>query len=235
MLEWKDLCAQLFPAGHSVAQAGEVLSGNGRLGEQEVAVIGTVGHAAIGADIALQLSQAVLRVMHDHPQRPILMLVDTQGQRLSRRDELLGNNAYLAHLAKCFAVARQRGHRLISVVYSEAVSGGFLAFGMMADATYAVPLAQIRVMALPAMARITKLPLEQLEALCRTSAILGPGVDNFVALGAVEAIWDQPFDNCLRQALAECNTTDGRRTSGAARGGRTAADAIARLVREYQE
>jgi malonate decarboxylase gamma subunit len=172
----------------------------------------------------------VLRVMHAHPQRPILMLVDTQGQRLSRFDELVGNNACLAHLAKCFAVARTRGHKLISVVYSEAVSGGFLALGMIADETYAVRDAQIRVMALPAMSRITKLPLEELEALCRTSPILGPGIDNFIALGGVEDIWDAPFDRCLSAALGRGSGRDERSALGASRGGRTAAARITQLV-----
>ena len=45
------------------------------------------------------------------------MLVDTGGQRLSRRDELLGINGYLAHLAKCLELARLRGHKLISLIY----------------------------------------------------------------------------------------------------------------------
>jgi malonate decarboxylase gamma subunit len=207
-----------------------VLTGEGRIDGATVAVIGTTDHAAIGAVTAMKLAEKVLRVMHDHPRRPILMLVDTQGQRLSRFDELVGNNACLAHLAKCFAVARTRGHKLISVVYSEAVSGGFLALGMIADETYAVRDAQIRVMALPAMSRITKLPLEDLEALCRTSPILGPGIDNFIALGGVESIWDEPLDRCLAAALARDSGNDERRALGESRGGRTAAARIARLA-----
>ncbi|MES2024251.1 MAG: biotin-independent malonate decarboxylase subunit gamma [Pseudomonadota bacterium] len=233
MLEWKELCDQLFPDGHTVSANGAVLSGQGRIGDATIAVIGTSGHAAIGVDIALQLSDVVIDIMNQQPGAPILMLVDTQGQQLSRRDELLGNSPFLAHLAKCFAVARTRGHQLLSVVYSEAVSGGFLSFGMMADETYAVPGAQIRVMALPAMSRITKLPLEELEALCRTSPILGPGAHNFVALGAVEAIWEGPLDVCLKNALAKKNTIDHRRELGASRGGRTGAVKIAKLVREH--
>lgn len=232
MLEWKELCECLFPEGHTVALSGEVLSGDGRVGGKTVAVIGTADHAAIGAVTALKLSELVLRVMHEHPQRPILMLVDTQGQRLSRFDELVGNNGCLAHLAKCFAVARQRGHKLISVVYSEAVSGGFLALGMIADETYAVRNAQIRVMGLPAMSRITKLPLEELEFLCRTSPILGPGIDNYVALGGVERVWDEPLDQCLLAALNTSSGKDKRRALGASRGGRVAAANIAQLVLE---
>lgn len=233
MLEWKELCDQLFPQGHTVQASGQVLTGQGRVGNETVAVVGTLDHAAIGVDIALQLSEAVIAIMNDHPRMPILMLVDTQGQQLSRRDELLGNSPFLAHLAKCFAVARTRGHQLLSVVYSEAVSGGFLSLGMIADETYAVPGAQIRVMALPAMSRITKLPLEELEALCRTSPILGPGAHNFVALGAVEEIWEGSLDACLLSALAKKNHLDKRRELGASRGGRTGAARVAQLVREH--
>ncbi|MBF8178103.1 biotin-independent malonate decarboxylase subunit gamma [Herminiimonas contaminans] len=233
MLEWKELCDQLFPQGHTVTASGQVLTGQGRVGDVMVAVVGTLDHAAIGVDIALQLSEAVIAIMNDQPRMPILMLVDTQGQQLSRRDELLGNSPFLAHLAKCFAVARTRGHQLLSVVYSEAVSGGFLSLGMIADETYAVPGAQIRVMALPAMSRITKLPLEELEALCRTSPILGPGAHNFVALGAVEEIWEGPLDQCLLNALSSKNRLDQRRALGASRGGRTGAARVAQLVREY--
>ncbi len=233
MLEWKELCDQLFPQGHTVKASGQVLTGQGRVGNETVAVVGTLDHAAIGVDIALQLSEAVIAIMNDQPRMPILMLVDTQGQQLSRRDELLGNSPFLAHLAKCFAVARTRGHQLLSVVYSEAVSGGFLSLGMIADETYAVPGAQIRVMALPAMSRITKLPLEELEALCRTSPILGPGAHNFVALGAVEEIWEGSLDECLLTALAKKNNLDKRRELGASRGGRTGAARVAQLVREH--
>lgn len=233
MLEWKELCDQLFPQGHTVKASGQVLTGQGRVGDETVAVVGTLDHAAIGVDIALQLSEAVIAIMNDQPRMPILMLVDTQGQQLSRRDELLGNSPFLAHLAKCFAVARTRGHQLLSVVYSEAVSGGFLSLGMIADETYAVPGAQIRVMALPAMSRITKLPLEELEALCRTSPILGPGAHNFVALGAVEEIWEGSLDACLLTALAKKNNLDKRRELGASRGGRTGAARVAQLVREH--
>ena len=83
----------------------------------------------------------------------------------SHRDELLGINGYMAHLAKCIDLARRSGHRILGLVYSHAVSGGFLASSMLADICYALPEAEIRVMNLPAMARVTKIPLERLTEL----------------------------------------------------------------------
>jgi malonate decarboxylase gamma subunit len=224
------LCARLFPAGHAVRVEGERVVGTGRSAGVEVAVIGTCGRAAIGVDLAFALAGDVLETVSRHPGRPLLLLVDTQGQRLSRRDELLGNAGYLAHLAKCLEVARRRGHRVLALVYGEAVSGGFLALGMIADQTYALAEAQIRVMALPAMSRITGIPVERLEELCATSPIFGPGAAHYERLGAVEAIWSGDLAQRLEQALLFPARGDVRRTLGAERGGRSAAQQVVERV-----
>lgn len=227
MHEALTLCDKLFPAGHKVTVEGELLHGTASTRHGTVAVLGTIDRAAIGVDLAFALSCKVLDIVRRHPGRPIVMLVDTQGQRLSRRDELLGNAGYLAHLSKCFELARQRGHRLLSLVYGEAVSGGYLALGMIADQCFALEHAQIRVMALPAMSRITQIPLERLEELCRTSAIFGPGVENYRRLGALDALWSAAdLPQAIDRALAAPLEGDARVARGAERGGRTAAQAV---------
>lgn len=227
----KELLDDLFPDGHEVSCDGDVVVGSGRVKDRDVAVIGTTGHAAIGIETALKLAGAVLHVIQCHPARPILMLVDTQGQRLSRRDELLGINGYLAHLAKCLEIARQRGHRLISLVYAEAVSGGFLSFGMMADEIHTLPDAQVRVMNLPAMARITKISLERLEELSVDSPAFAPGIANFHKLGGVESVWKQPLAEQLAEALTRQTGPDGRSKAGLDRTGRVLAYPVAQRVR----
>jgi malonate decarboxylase gamma subunit len=218
------LCGELFPEGHDVRVDGDFVGGVGKTSAGPVAVVGTCHRAGIGVDLAYRLAGAVLDVIGTHPRRPILMLVDTQGQKLARRDELLGNGGYLAHLAKCFEVARRAGHPLFALVYGEAVSGGFLALGMTADRTFALADAQIRVMALPAMSRITQIPIEDLEALCKSSSIFGPGVEHYERLGAVDALWRGDLAQQLVDALsAEVPSADVRARHGAARGGRTQA------------
>lgn len=234
MLDVLALCQSLFPEGHDVHVEGELVSGTGLTSDGPVELIGTCHRAGIGVDLAFALAGQVLKVVERYPNRPILMLVDTQGQKLSRRDELLGNGGYLAHLAKAFEVARSRGHLLLSLVYGEAVSGGFLSLGMIADRTYALPDAQIRVMALPAMARITQIPMEDLEELCRTSAIFGPGVTHYERLGAVEAIWDGDVSSHLLDALREPAGVDQRAELGASRGGRTSAAGVMAAVLAFQ-
>ena len=231
-----DCLDQLFPDGHRTTVEGDVVAGEGTLAgttaSGRVALIGTVGHAPIGVETALALAGHVLRVMQESPGMPILLLVDNAGQRLSRRDELLANNGYLAHLTKCLEVARTRGHQVLSLVYDQAISGGFLAAGMIADRTYAVTEAHIHVMNLPAMSRITQIPLDRLEALCASSAVFAPGVPSFVKLGIVDGVWEGDLAAALRNALADRSTADRRSAAGFERGGRTLAVEVARRVQE---
>jgi malonate decarboxylase gamma subunit len=216
----------LFPNGHSVGCDGVCLSGTGQTGRTSVAVTGTTAGTTIGVELALQLAGEVLRIVREHPGRPILLLVDTTGQRLSRRDEMLGINHYLAHLAKCIEVARRRGHRVLSLVYSQAVSGGYLACGMQADICCALPEAEIRVMSLPAMARVTKIPQQKLEALSRSSPVFAPGVANYFQMGALESLWEGNLADWLADALRAPAASDLRRDVGKRRGGRTHAQLI---------
>jgi malonate decarboxylase gamma subunit len=224
------LLDRLFPLGHAVQVENQVLHGSAETAEGSVTVIGTTDHAEIGVEHALALAKAVLESTRVHPERPIVMLVDTAGQRPSRRDELLGINGYLGHLVQCLDLARRRGARLISLVYGEAVSGGFLSFGLMADWIYALPDAQVRVMDLRAMARVTKQPLERIEALSRSSPVFAPGVENYVAMGAVQDLWDGDLAEHLLVALREPMSGDERRRLGYERGGRQLAFDIAEKV-----
>ena len=227
------LLHELFPEGHSIeATADGLLTGYVKTAKGEIAVMGTTDHLALGVEAALSLAGFVLNIVKESPGCPILMLVDTQGQRLSKRDEFLGINGYLAHLVKCLELARLRGHQLLTLVYAEAVSGGFLAFGLMADEIHTLAEAKVRVMNLPAMARITKLPLDKLEDLSTTSPSFAPGVNNFYKLGGLRSIWTPPLAAELLKALDRKPAGDCRREDGQNRQGRKLASRVAQLVRE---
>lgn len=225
------LLHELFIGCCNVAQRGDLIIGNASCGPETIAVIGTANRAAMGVELVLQLAGEVLRVVREHPGTPILLLVDTSGQRLRRRDELLGINAYMAHLAKAVELARRSGHRVVSLVYGQAVSGGYIAGGMMADACYALSSAEISVMNLPAMARVTKIPQERLEQLSKTSPVFAPGAENYLKMGALDDIWSGDLAEQLRAALQEKSGGDQRRTRGAKRGGRTTAPTVSERVR----
>ncbi|HTN94318.1 MAG TPA: biotin-independent malonate decarboxylase subunit gamma [Gallionella sp.] len=229
-MEWKKVADQLFPSGHEVRQEGDLLLGEGRCGKQSVAVIGTTNHTEVGIELALAMATEVLAVIRQHPSRPILFLVDTSGQRLRHRDELLGLNGYMAHLAKCVEMARRWDHPIISLVYEQALSGGFLANGMMADVCAALPDAEIRVMGLPAMARVTRISEEKLTELGKTSPVFAPGAENYLKMGGLAELWQGDLSNSLNNALENIDNKDHRRANGLKHGGRMLADVVVKRV-----
>lgn len=226
-MEWQQLTARLFPHGHAVTEQDNLLSGTGQVDGATVAVIGTTGHTPVGVEMALAQARTILNVVRTQPGRAIVMLVDTQGQRLRHRDEMLGINSYMAHLGKCVDLARRAGHKIVGLVYGQALSGGFATSGMMADACYALPGATIRVMEMAAMARITRVPEQQLHELAASNPVFAPGPENYLRMGALEAIWEGDLAASLAQALATpAPPGDCRSALGLARGGRMLAQPV---------
>ena len=188
-MDWKTLAEALFGSDRGLTLDGELLHGEVALDDEPLNVVGTTGHAPIGVRLALAQARVVLDTVARHPGRPILLLIDTQGQQLRRRDELLGINRAMAHLGMSIDLARRRGHRVLGLVYDQALSGGFITSGLIADACDALPQAEIRVMRIPAMSRVTKLPEAMLTELSRTNPVFAPGVENYVAMGGVRRVW----------------------------------------------
>ncbi|MGH9162090.1 MAG: biotin-independent malonate decarboxylase subunit gamma [Vicinamibacteraceae bacterium] len=228
---WSAIVDQLCRDGHQIEANGAFLSGTATVDGTVISVIGTTRHAVIDPEMALRMAGAILSVIRDAPRRPILILVDTNGQSLRRRDELLGISSYMAHLAKCIEMARRRGHRVVSLVYDQAVSGGFLATGMMADLCFALPQAEVHVMNLRAMAQVTKISREQLERLSCSSPVFARGAENYFNMGAIDAIWDGDIGSHLAAALRQVSGPDDRASHGLTRGGRHLAGPVAWKVR----
>lgn len=231
-MDWKTLAEALFGSDRGLTLDGELLHGEAALDDEPLTVVGTTGHAPIGVRLALAQARVVLDTVARHPGRPILLLIDTQGQQLRRRDELLGINRAMAHLGMSIDLARRRGHRVLGLVYDQALSGGFITSGLIADACDALPQAEIRVMRIPAMSRVTKLPEALLTELSRTNPVFAPGVENYVAMGGVRRVWTGDLRAALRQALADAPTEDRRALDGAQRGGRQLAAVVMDRVLE---
>ena len=229
-MKWQDLVEQLFGSRHNIVAEGDFLNGTAQFDGTTLSIFGTTNHAAIGVEMALKQARVVLDVIDRHPGRAILLLIDTQGQQLRRRDELLGINRAMAHLGCCIDLARKRGHRVIGLVYDQALSGGFITSGLIADACYALPEAEIRVMRIPAMARVTKIAEDRLTELSLANPVFAPGVQNYVAMGGVRALWRGDLRSCLREALVHAPVTDERARDGAARGGRRLAAVVVEQV-----
>ncbi len=227
------LWARLFPQGSDIQVTGDTLSGMGQTREGAVHVIGTTNHVAVNSAIALSLSQSIIHCIEqdqNHP-LPIVMIADTQGQELSRREELLGLNGYFAHLARCVEAARVKGHRLITLIHGEAVSGGFLAFGLLADRIIALPQVEVRVMDLRAMSRITRIYYTRLTELAKHSPVFAPGPENYWRMGGIHEMWslDDNWEECLLKQLHGPNI-DQRPELGLERQGRELASSVAQRV-----
>ena len=193
----------LFPPGHDVktSTAGIIIGTGKRKQGQAIAVIGVPNGVALGTAGVLPLAQEVLQVVANGGNIPILVLVDTQGQLMARRDEMRGLNEYLAHLAKCLLLASQQGHRTIGLEYGKAAAGAFLATALATDLLIGLPGAEPVVMDLPSMSRVTKLPMDKLKELATTTPVFAPGLDHLEQLGAVAEIWDpqKPLDEQLEE------------------------------------
>src|SRR5580658_7513008 len=182
----------LFPSGHDVKTSPEgVITGTGkRKNGRTIAVIGVANGVALGTAGVLPLAEEVLRVVAQGGETPILVLVDTPGQLMARRDEMRGLNEYLAHLAKCLLLASQQGHRTIGLEYGKAAAGAFLATALATERLVGLPGAEPTVMDLPSVARVTKLPLDRLQQLAKTTPVFAPGLDHLSQVGALAEIWD---------------------------------------------
>jgi malonate decarboxylase gamma subunit len=229
-MNWQALVQTLFGDAHTIERSGDVICGTAQLQGQTLTVVGTTDHAAIGVETALAQARAILDTVQNHSGRPILLLVDTQGQRLRHRDELLCINRYMAHMGCCVDLARRSGHRVIALVYDQALSGGFITSGLMADTCHALPEAEIRVMRLPAMSRVTKIAEDVLEALSLSNPVFAPGVENYVSMGGIASLWRGDLQAHLLAALADDGITDQRAALGAARGGRKLSAEVTRRV-----
>jgi malonate decarboxylase gamma subunit len=231
-----EVMAGLFPAGHTIERGlyGTV-HGTGRLdGIGDVALVGIVDGTPLGIDGALILAAHVLAAVERGGGLPIVVLVDTSSQNMSRREELLGLNEYLGHLYKCLAYAGTQGHRTVAVLYGGAAAGAFIATSLSTLALAAVAGADPFVMDLPSISRVTKLPLDQLKEMAKSTPIFAPGLDPLFATGAVTEKWDAAtnLSKQLAALLQQTGFTDRRDQIGLQRGGRKQAAAVANRVKD---
>jgi malonate decarboxylase gamma subunit len=230
-----EVLASLFPLGHAVERGPSgTLHGSAKVdGQGDVTIVGIAGRTPLGIDGAILLAGHVLAAVEAGGRAPIVVLVDTASQNMARRDELLGLSEYLAHLAKGLALAAAHGHRTVSILYGHAAAGAFIAAALSSQSLVALPGAEPSVMDLPSISRVTKLPLEELKKLAKSTPIFAPGVAPLFAIGAVTETWatDQPLALRLAALLRRpVAASDSRDRIGLERKGRLLARNIAERI-----
>lgn len=226
----------LFPNQLDYQINNSMIRGSAETKLGKVEIIGTVDSSAMNQFIAMTLANEILDVIAQDQKTPIVFIIDTLGQDSSRADELLCLNRTFAHLASCVDLLRRRGHPNLGIILGEAVSGGFLSYGLMTNQVFALQTSQVKVMDLQAMSRVTKIPLDKLKSLSQTSAIFAPGVENYHAMGAVNDIWTTLDAHLVENALAsqvghtDSFLTDDRRQIAEDREGRVLCNEIVEAV-----
>ncbi len=228
-----EILTGLFPNQNDIKVTGAEIAGTAMLpGRGPVHVLGITQGAPLGVDEAIALARHVIEIVKSGDRAPILFLLDSASQRMSRRDELLGLNEYLAHLAKVLLLAEAAGHRTIGLLYGGSAAGAFIATALATGTLVALPGAHPAVMDLPSMARVTKLPIEVLKAKAEATPVFAPGLDNMVRTGGIHVVWDAntPLAGQLAAVLDQPARQDERDRLGAERGGRRKAAEIADRV-----
>ncbi|MBB3446774.1 biotin-independent malonate decarboxylase subunit gamma [Rhizobium sp. BK379] len=228
-----EILASLFPDGCKVENDNGILTGYGSLqaGGQGL-VIGVSDRTALGVDEAIRLSSFVLGALKTGS-GPILVIVDSDSQRMSKRDELLGLNEFLAHLAKCLIYADMHGRPTIGILYGHSAAGAFLATALATRVLVGLPGASPAVMDLPSMSKVTKLSVEVLEEKAKSTPVFAPGLENLAQTGAVHRIWSETDSLAaqLNALLADLpDIRDIRDSLGKERKGRIKAAEIAERV-----
>jgi malonate decarboxylase gamma subunit len=156
-----EILQSLFPAGHQVVVEAGRIHGQGPLADGgAIQVLGVADMAEFGVDDAIWLAGQVLAGPAD---QPILLMIDSGIQRMTRRDELLGLSEFLAHLAKTLLLAEAEGRRTVGLLFGRSAGGALIASALAAGVLAGLPGAQPEVMDLPSMARVTKLSLADLQ------------------------------------------------------------------------
>ncbi|WP_448033034.1 biotin-independent malonate decarboxylase subunit gamma [Bradyrhizobium liaoningense] len=230
-----DILASLFPDGHEIKNDKGVVLGSAALRRgDKMLVLGVADRTALGVDEAIRLSGYLLASI-GRDSGPILVLVDSDSQRMSKRDELLGLNEFLAHLAKVLIHADMNGRPTIGLLYGHSAAGALLATGLATRVLVGLPGAHPAVMDLPSMAKVTKLSMEALEVKAKSTPVFAPGLSNLVQMGAVHMTWSDAASlaDQLEALLADMPAArDQRDALGKARGGRLKAADIAERVRD---
>lgn len=230
-----EILPSLFPDGHDIARDDGLLTGRAKLkGGGEADIIGVEGRTPLGIDGALILSDFVLDAIERGGDGPVLVLVDSDSQRMSKRDELMGLNEFLAHLAKSIIHADLSGRPTVGILYGHTAAGAFLATALATRVLVALPGAEPEVMDLPSMSKVTKLSVDVLKEKARSTPVFAPGLDNLAQTGGVLETWDPGLSlaDQLAGLLARQTSGDRRDLLGRERRGRPKAADIAERVRD---
>lgn len=151
----------------------------------------------IGLEEAYKMAEAVYdtialdRDKTPSAKRPILLIVDTPGNAPGKLEEIIGMNKATVSYQLALSEARKSGHPTVALVIGRAISGAFLCHGLHAGVVLCLAEkynTMVHVMPLTSIARIIKMPLEELRKHAVESPVFASGPVFVHRLGGINEI-----------------------------------------------
>lgn len=122
--------------------------------------------------------------------RAIVAVVDLPSQAYGRNEEMAGLHQAIATAVTTYHRARNAGHPVVAIVVGQALSGGFITHGLMAQQILALddPGVEIHAMHKDAAARITLRTVEELDRLGKTILPMSYDVKDWAKLGYCDGL-----------------------------------------------
>lgn len=150
---------------------------HGEAGLEEGYTVGNVVNDLIAADTDKPIADKT----------PIVIVVDVPSQAYGYKEELIGIHMALASAASAYARARQAGHKVVSFIPGDAVSGGFLTQGLQSNRLVALDDLDITIQAMSkaSSARITQRTIAELEEATKHVPAMAYDIENYQKLGSL--------------------------------------------------
>ncbi len=210
---------------------------SGVIGMEEAYKMAEAVYATIAADRARPAAE----------KRPILLVVDTPGNAPGKLEEIIGMNKATVSYQLALSEARKAGHPSAALVVGRGISGAFLCHGLHAGSVFSLSErygTMVHVMPLTSIARITKIPLEELQRHVVDNPVFASGPAFVHKLGGINEIVDDMAQArpMIIQSIAAQRAAFprgeehgfgpvGRMRLGIERGGRPASGAVLRRMR----
>jgi acetyl-CoA carboxylase beta subunit len=148
--------AAILPGGYQPRVEADAFCALPRAGSHGAAFLGTLSGAPVGAATCWQLVDWLLALHRDHPESPVVLLLDADGHAATVADEQLLLSAYLAHLSLTLAWLNAAGHRIVLWIPGRASGASYVTFAAPVDIVSALPSARIEILPPAVVKQIVK-------------------------------------------------------------------------------
>jgi acetyl-CoA carboxylase beta subunit len=148
--------AAILPAGYQPRIEADAFCALPRAGTRGAAFLGTLSGAPVGAATCWQLADWLLALHRDHPESPVVLLLDADGHAATVVDERLLLSAYLVHLSLTLAWLNAAGHRIVLWIPGRASGASYVTFAAPVDVVSALPAARIEILPPAVVKQIVK-------------------------------------------------------------------------------